>query len=337
MSSDAPIKKESQLNFREGEKSPPRDRPPWLVLVGPTAVGKSGVAEALAASLQTDIFVADSRQVYQGMDIGTDKPTPEARRRAPRHLIDLVPPDRTFSAGMYKEQAELKIAEMEGLGKIIFIEGGTGLYIKTLLYGLWQGPPADWARREALLKKEKEEGEGTLHRMLADVDSSSARRIHFRDLPKIVRALEVYSLTGRPLSVIHAEHRFDEPDAPPSWMIGLRRDRQALYLRIDERVDGQIASGLIAETERFLSAGLSPSLQSMRGLGYKQMVPYLQGKQPLDEAVSILKRDTRHYAKRQMTWFQADPKIEWIDLEAGESAEETVERIKNLKNDRIML
>lgn len=325
MSRDAPVKKE----FSPGS---PRDRRPWLVLVGPTAVGKSEVAEALAVSLRTDILVADSRQVYQGMDIGTDKPTPEARRRVARHLIDLVPPDQPFSAGMYKAHAALKIAEMEGRGKIVFIEGGTGLYIKTLLYGLWQGPPADWAGREGFLKKEKEEGEGTLHRMLADIDPPSAGRIHPRDLPKVVRALEVYHLTGRPLSEIHAEHRFEEPEAPPSRVIGLRRERKELYLRIESRVEGQIASGLIAETERFLSAGLSPSLQSMRGLGYKQMIPYLQGVQSLDEAVTILKRDTRHYAKRQMTWFQADPKIEWIDLEAGASAEETVGRIKNLKN-----
>ena len=336
MSSDAPIGKESKPLFPERRDPLSGVGRPWFVLVGPTAVGKTRVAEALAAGLQTDIIVADSRQVYQGMDIGTDKPTPEARRQVARHLIDLVPPDQSFSAGRYKQQAELKIAEMEAEGKGIFIEGGTGLYIKALLYGLWQGPPADWARREVLLNKEKEEGEGALHRMLSRVDPASGWRIHFRDIPKIIRALEVYNLTGRPLSEIHAEHRFEEPNPRPSWIVGLRRDRKTLYRRIEARVDDQIASGLIEETERLLSSGLSPLLPSMRGLGYKQIVPYLQGKQSLEEAVSILKRETRHYAKRQMTWFQADPRIEWIDLEE-EPAEETVDRIKNLKNYRIML
>lgn len=314
-----------------------RKERPWLAVVGPTAVGKSCVAERLALLLRTEIIVADSRQIYIGMDVGTEKPSLEERRRVPRHLIDLIPPDGSFSAGAYRREAELKIAELEGAGKAIFIEGGTGLYIKTLLYGLWPGPPADRALRETLLRRETAEGEGTLHRTLAGVDPESARRIHFRDLPKIVRALEVHHLTGRPLSVIHAEHRFEEPNRPPSWIIGLRRDRKELYRRIEARVEAQIAAGLIEETDRLLSSGLSPSLPSMQGLGYKQMIPYLRGEQPLDEAVSILKRDTRHYAKRQMTWFQADPRIEWIDLSEGASDEEIVDRIKNLKNYKIML
>ncbi|HZR47463.1 MAG TPA: tRNA (adenosine(37)-N6)-dimethylallyltransferase MiaA [Candidatus Manganitrophaceae bacterium] len=335
MSLNPPLEKKGQAP--EKASLPPNGRLPWLILVGPTAVGKTAVAEALALELRTDILVADSRQVYRGMDIGTEKPSPEARRRVARHLIDLVSPDQLFSAGMYREQAALKVAELEGAGKVIFIEGGTGLYIKALLDGLWQGPPADWPRREALLQKEQEEGEGTLHRMLSEVDPLSGNRIHFRDTPKIVRALEVYQLTGRTLSEIHAEHRSTLLDPPPSWQVGLRRERRDLYRRIEARVEEQIASGLIEETERFLSAGLSPSLPSMRGLGYKQMVPYLQGKQSLDEAVSILKRDTRRYAKRQLTWFQADPRIEWIDLGAGEGEEEAVARIKNLKNYRIML
>lgn len=335
MSLDAPIQKRSNAPSRK--TTLPGKKRPWFILVGPTAAGKTGVGELLASHLQTEIIVADSRQVYRGMDIGTDKPSPEAQRRIPRHLIDLVPPDGSFSAGMYKEQAELKIAGMEGAGKVIFIEGGTGLYIKTLLYGLWQGPPADWPHREGLVKKEKEEGEGTLHRMLAEVDPVSAQRIHPRDLPKIVRALEVFHLTGRPLSEIHAEHRAAGSDPSPSWVVGLRRDRKDLYRRIEQRVDHQIASGLVAETERFLAAGLAPSLPSMQGLGYKQMVPYLQGKLSLDEAITILKRDTRHYAKRQLTWFQADPKIEWLDLGAGESEEETADRIKSLKSYTIML
>ncbi|MFQ5781216.1 MAG: tRNA (adenosine(37)-N6)-dimethylallyltransferase MiaA, partial [Nitrospiria bacterium] len=180
---------------------------PWFLIVGPTAVGKSRVAEILAEGLHTEIIVADSRQIYLEMDIGTAKPSLEARGRVPRHLIDLISSDQPFSAGAYKRIAEEKIAEMEKEGKAILIEGGTGLYIKTLLYGLWAGPPADWRLRKALLEKEKEEGEGTLYHMLEEIDPASSGKMHLRDLPKIVRALEVNRLTGRPLSEFHTEHR----------------------------------------------------------------------------------------------------------------------------------
>lgn len=310
---------------------------PWIILVGPTAVGKSAIAERLAQTLQTEIIVADSRQVYQQMDIGTDKPAPEARARLPRHLIDLVPPDRPFSAGMYKKFAEEKIAELTARGKSIFIEGGTGLYLKTLLYGLWEGPPADWTLRDRLLEEEREGGAGTLHRRLAEADPAAARRIHPRDLPKIVRALEVYQRVGRPISELHAAHRFDEPRKGSYRLIGLRRDRDDLYGRIARRIESQIARGLVEETARLLAAGYSPDLQSMRGLGYRQMIPHLQGRRTLQEAVALLERDTRHYAKRQMTWFRADPQIAWLDLRPEEPPEESAERILSLKYFEIML
>lgn len=309
---------------------------PWFILVGPTAVGKSAIAERLALALGTEIVVADSRQVYQGMDIGTDKPSAEARARVPRHLIDLVPPDAPFSAGKYKRLAEEKIAALSREGKPIFIEGGTGLYIKTLLYGLWEGPPADWDFRNRLLQEESEKG-GTLHRRLAGVDPDAAERIHPRDLPKLVRALEVYQQVGRPISEVHAAHRFAEPPKGAYFLVGVRREREALYRRIEQRVESQIANGLIEETERLLSAGFSPELPSMRGLGYKQMTRYLRGEQTREEAIATLKRDTRHYAKRQMTWFRADPKIEWIDLKPDETSEAAAKRILRLKYFKIML
>lgn len=325
----------------QGGRSIPASREekkhPWFILVGPTAVGKSAIAERLASALGTDILAADSRQIYQGMDIGTDKPSPESRARVPRHLIDLVPPDALFSAGKYKKLAEEKIAALSVEGKPIFIEGGTGLYIKTLLYGLWEGPPADWDFRNRLLEEESEKGEGTLHRRLAEVDPAGADRIHPRDLPKLVRALEVYHQVGRPLSELHAEHRFAEPPKGAYFLVGLRRDREDLYQRIEQRVESQIARGLVEETSRLLSAGFSPKLPSMRGLGYKQMTRYLRGEQTREEAIATLKRDTRHYAKRQITWFRADPKIEWIDLKPEERSEAAAERILRLKYFKIML
>jgi len=305
--------------------------------VGPTAVGKSAIAERLALALRTEIIVADSRQVYRGMDIGTDKPSAVSQARVRRHLIDLIPPDAPFSAGKYKQLAEEKIAALTREGKPIFIEGGTGLYIKTLLYGLWEGPPADWDFRNRLLQEENQKGEGTLHRRLAEVDPAAAGRIHPRDLPKLVRALEVYHQVGRPLSELHADHRFAEPPKGEYLLVGLRREREDLYRRIEQRVESQIANGLIEETAHLLSSGFSPQLPSMRGLGYKQMIRYLQGEQTREEAIATLKRDTRHYAKRQMTWFRADPKIEWIDLREDEGAEAVAERILRLKYFEIML
>ncbi|MBI3802223.1 MAG: tRNA (adenosine(37)-N6)-dimethylallyltransferase MiaA [Nitrospirae bacterium] len=310
---------------------------PWIVLVGPTAVGKSAIAERLALSLNTEILVADSRQVYQQMDIGTDKPSREARARVPRHLIDLIPPDHPFSAGTYIKYAEEKIAALRQREKLIFIEGGTGLYLKTLLYGLWEGPPADWDLRSRLMDEEKEGGAGTLHRQLAEADPAAAGRIHPNDLPKIIRALEVYQRVGRPLSELHAAHRFNAPPKGSYLFIGLRRDREDLYRRITRRVESQIERGLVEETAHLLAAGYSPSLQSMRGLGYKQMIPHLQGERTLEASVEILERETRRYAKRQMTWFRADPQIEWLDLRPDEPPEETAERILSLKYLKIML
>lgn len=331
-----PPKSNDPENRAATRRHPPSEQP-WFILVGPTAVGKSGIAERLARSLGTDILVADSRQVYQGMDIGTDKPSAASQARVPRHLIDLIPPDAPFSAGKYKKLAEEKIAALSRKGKPIFIEGGTGLYIKTLLYGLWEGPPADWDFRNRLLQQEREQGAGVLHRRLAEVDPAAAQRIHPRDLPKLIRALEVYHQIGRPISEIHAEHRFAEPPKGAYFLVGLRREREDLYQRIERRVETQIENGLIEETARLLSAGFSPELPSMRGLGYKQMTRYLQGEQTREEAIATLKGDTRHYAKRQMTWFRADPKIEWIDLRPNETPEAAAERILRLKYFKIML
>lgn len=300
---------------------------PWIVIVGPTAVGKSGVAEALAEALQSEIVVADSRQIYQEMDIATGKPGLASRRRVPRHLIDLIRPDQLFSAGAYQKEAKTMIVRMEQDGKQILIEGGTGLYVKTLLYGLWAGPSADWNYRNHLANEEKERGDGTLHRLLSKVDPEAGHMIHPRDLPKIIRALEVHHLTGRPLSEVHKEDRAQRQMETSHFVIGLRRDRNNLYRRIEARIATMLSDGLIEETERLLASGLSPSLPSMRGLGYRQIISYLIGERSFDEAVSILKRDTRRYAKRQMTWFRADPNVRWLDLDEEEAASETAARI----------
>jgi tRNA dimethylallyltransferase len=301
----------------------------WFLLVGPTSVGKSRIAEEVALAMGAEILVADSRQVYRGMDIGMDKPSPAAQRRVRRHLIDMVAPDALFSAGAYRQAAEEKISEMTAARKAFLVEGGTGLYIRALLDGLWEGPPADWEFRRQLRVREEANGAGTLHLQLTESDPDAAATMSPRDLPKIIRALEVHRLTGRTLSDWHRTHRAKR-SRRPCTIVGLRRERGDLYRRVEARVDWQIAAGLVEETRRF--AHLSPDLPSMRGLGYRQILPFVRGEQSLDEAVTLLKRDTRHYAKRQMTWFSADPSIVWLDLAEDEPIETTVTRVWDCLN-----
>ncbi len=303
---------------------------PWLILVGPTSVGKTKVAELLASELKTDILTADSRQVYQEMNIGTNKPTQEEQKLIKRALIDLVPPDTPFTVGKYTKEAKSVISTLEEANKPIVIEGGTGLYIKALLYGLWEGPPGDRAFRQTFLDLEQIEGAGTVHRKLSEVDPISAAKIHFRDVSKIARALEVFHVTGRPLSELHTEHRLLTQQARSFVMIGFRREKPDLYRRIEARIDQQFQDGLVLETKQLLERGFSLECSSMRALGYKQIIPYLEGKQTLEETISIVKQETRHYAKRQMTWFSADPNIVWIDLKADELPEKIFNRMKNL-------
>ncbi|MFQ5597777.1 MAG: tRNA (adenosine(37)-N6)-dimethylallyltransferase MiaA [Nitrospiria bacterium] len=310
---------------------------PWWAIVGPTGVGKSEVADYIAAQLQTDIIMADSRQVYQGMDIGTGKAQPDSINRIFRHLVDLVPPYRRFSAGAYKEVAEEVITGMEKANKTVLIEGGTGLYLRAVLYGFWEGPSADWSLRKKLSEKGKKDGEESLHRLLQKIDPIASENIHVRDLQKIIRALEVYQLTGRRISDIHAGHRAKRPKPHPCRLFGLFRDRKSLYKRIEMRVDQMISAGLVDEVKGLLDQGLSPDLPAMRGLGYRQIVPYLKGKRTLEASISILKRDTRRFAKRQLCWFRAEPLIKWIEVKEGEAAEDTATRIMRLKKCDIML
>ncbi len=301
---------------------------PWIVLVGPTGVGKTAVAEQVAVAFNTDIIVADSRQIYQGMNILTNKPSTSDQKRIARHLIDFISPGITFSAGAYKKEAETVIAKMEEDGKPILIEGGTGLYIKALLYGFWEGPPKNNAIRQAL----QEQQQVALYQKLVEVDPVSAQKIHFNDPYKIMRALEVFYETGRPISSFHTEHRFSSEPNRAFTIIGLRRDRADLVRRIDARVDLQFQNGLIEEIKEAVVQGLPLELPAMRALGVRHIISYLDGKQTLAETVLLLKRDTRHYAKRQMTWFSADPNISWINLKDTESPEETFHTIAPLLN-----
>jgi tRNA dimethylallyltransferase len=302
---------------------------PLLVVIGPTAVGKSRIAIHLAQALGTEVLAADSRQVYRGMDIGMDKPTLEERQGVPHRLIDLVEPDQPFNVGEYRRHALIEIDRLHRTGLLPLIVGGTGLYIRALLRGLWEGPSADWSFRNQLEREARQHGVDHLHRKLALVDPVSAARSHPHDRVKIIRALEVHHLLGHPLSEAHQRHAFAE--APFSTLIvGLMRDRAALYRRVDDRVEAQLAGGLVQETQRLLDQGYGRQLGSMKGLGYRQISGYLAGEYSYEEAVRRLKRDTRHFAKRQLTWFRKETGIEWLLVEEHESSETVASRIETL-------
>jgi tRNA dimethylallyltransferase len=314
----------STLNIENSLKAKP-----LVALVGPTAVGKSRVGILLAKALGTEVLTADSRQVFRGMDIGMDKPTMAERQGVPHRLIDLVEPDQPFNVGLYRRHALEEIARLHGAGKLPLLVGGTGLYVRALLRGLWDGPAADWVLRRKLEAEALDQGIGSLYRELSRVDPPSAQRLHPHDQVKIIRALEVYRLSGRPLSDAIHNHAFGESPFS-SLVIGLTRERESLYRRVDARVDEQLAKGLLEETRRLLTKGYDRQLGSMKGLGYRQMAGYLAGEYSYEEAVRLLKRDTRHFAKRQLTWFRKEPGLIWLRIEERDTFEDVTARIVEL-------
>lgn len=306
-----------------------QDLKPLLVLVGPTAIGKSRVAIEVAKEMGTEVLTADSRQVYRGMDIGTDKPTVAERQGVPHQLIDLVDPDQPFNVGDYRRHAVQEIERLHQLGKIPLIAGGTGLYIRAVLRGLWAGPPADWTFRNRLAQEAKEKGEAFLYQELKKVDPQLAQQLHPRDQVKIQRGLEVFHLLGTPLSQSHQHHGFQEIPYS-SCIVGLTMERVSLYKRIEGRVELEIAKGLLHETQELLNRGFSRTLPSMTGLGYRQLSGYLAGEYSYDHAISLLKRDSRHFAKRQMTWFRKEPSIQWLPVDEEESPCQAADRVLGL-------
>jgi len=295
---------------------------PVVVMVGPTAVGKSRVAVEVAKAFETEILTADSRQVYRGMDIGTDKPVLEERQGVPHRLIDLVDPDKSFNAGLYRRQAVDEIERLYRNRRLPLVVGGTGLYVRTLLKGLCDAPPADPIVRAALRQESKDQGFDHLYARLVDVDPAAAARLHPRDESKVIRALEVHQLSGRRMSEFQQEHGFAERPFS-ALIIGLNRERGALYRRIEARIDWQLAHGLIEETQQLLIQGHQRTSAAMKGLGYRQVAEHLAGEYDVAEMVRRFKRDTRHFSKRQMTWFRKEPGIQWLTIKESESVQHT--------------
>jgi tRNA dimethylallyltransferase len=280
------------------------------VICGPTAAGKTATGIEMARAIGGEIVSADSMQVYRYMDIGTAKPTAAEQAEIRHHLIDVVDPDEPFDAAAYMALGRQVLAELFRRGKTPVVVGGTGLYIKALLYGLFSSDARDPAVR-ARLRAEAEAGDAAaLHARLEQCDPQTAARLHPNDAVRILRALEVFEVTGRPISELQREHRFG--DTPfRALLIGLFIGREALYRRIDRRVDAMLAAGLEDEVRALLAKGYGPELKSMHSIGYSHMVALIAGSADREECLRTLKRDTRRFAKRQMTWFRAYPEIRW--------------------------
>lgn len=292
---------------------------PLMVIVGPTAVGKTALSLELAEKLDGEIISADSMQIYQGMDIGTAKPSAAEKARIRHHLIDVIPPTETFNVQDWITCAEEAIQDITRRGKAPIVSGGTGLYVNALIDGfLFPDTSADPELRRELEQRGRE-NPAALHKELADVDPETAERLHPNDIRRVVRALEVYHRTGEPISVLQKKASSSEPLYKLLY-IGLTRDRQELYERINLRVDQMLEEGLIEEVrslkERYLDERQEDQakLTALQALGYKEILWGLTGEKTMEEAVALLKRDTRRYAKRQLSWFKRDKRIRWFNL-----------------------
>ena len=283
-----------------------------LIICGPTASGKSALALQLAHALDAEIVNADSMQIYRGLDIGTAKPSPGQQAEIRHHLIDIVDPDQQFSAADFSKAADSAIRDIVSRGKRVIVVGGTGLYIRALVKGLVDSPGGDGEQRKALQDEADRVGNKAMLEKLRQVDPELAAGLHPNNLVRIIRALEVYQMTGIPLSRYQKEHAF-AIRRYYALQIGIDVDRGQLYQRIDERVERMLKDGLLDEVCGLLAAGFGRVLKPMRSIGYKEAAAQLYGELSSEETVRLIKRDTRHYAKRQLTWFKADPDILWFE------------------------
>jgi len=291
-------------------------KPNLFFIIGPTASGKTAVSIELAKRMNAEIISADSIQVYQGLDIGSAKPTEEEREGIPHHLMSIVAPNEPkFSVARFRELADECIRDIHSRGKQAIIVGGTGLYVNALTYPLdFAGAAADENIREKYAALEAETP-GAAHALLRQVDPVSAERLHPNDKKRVIRALEVFEVTGKPLSQSGAGFSALDEDKLPykPCIVGLTMPRELLYARIEQRVDMMIDQGLLQEVQGLVSGGYTVDLPSMQGLGYKEIVRFINGACTLQEAVEDIKRETRRFAKRQMTWFKRDQRICWFD------------------------
>ena len=283
-----------------------------ICIAGPTASGKTGLAVALAQALNGEVVSCDSMQIYRGMDVGTAKPTPEEMQGVPHHLLDVADPGEDFSVGHYVRLATEAITDIHSRGRTAIVAGGTGLYLDSLVKGEEFAPPSREGERKFLEDAAEQKGIEYVYDMLMEADPETAERLHLSDRKRIIRAMEVFLITGLPLSWHIAQSRQRPPRYRPAWL-GLNfRDRAKLYARIDARVDQMLAQGLEQEVQRLLDAGVDPQTTAMQAIGYKELASALRGECTVEEAASRIKQASRNYAKRQLTWFRRNDKIRWI-------------------------
>ena len=286
---------------------------PLIVLTGPTAVGKTALSVRLAKALDAEIISADSMQVYRGMDIGSAKIRKEEMDGVRHHLIDVLDPEDEFNVVLFQKLAKEAIRDITGRGKIPILAGGTGFYIQAVLYDIdFTETDEDTSYRTYLEEMAQREGNEVLHRMLEERDPKAAQAIHANNVKRVIRALEFFEQTGEKISE-HNEEQQEKESAYNSCYFVLTDDRARMYERIDHRVDIMLEEGLVEEVKRLKEQGCDRNLVSMQGLGYKEILAYLEGEHDLDRAVYLIKRDTRHFAKRQLTWFKREKNVIWVD------------------------
>lgn len=288
-----------------------------IVILGPTASGKTKISIELAKAVNGEIISADSMQIYKYMDIGTAKPTIDERQGIKHYLIDEVTPDQEFSVAKYQSLALNYINEIIKKNKVPIVVGGTGLYINSLIYNIqFSKIDTNWELRKELKSIAEEKGNEFLHGELKKIDTEAAERIHVNDTKRIIRAIEVYRMTDKNISY-HQQLSRSKPPVYNFIIFGIRMERQKLYYRVNERVDQMIENGLVNEVKQLIRMGYGKYSIAMQGLGYKEIIWYLKGQATLNEVISLLKRDTRRYAKRQLTWFNKTDNVNWVSVEEG--------------------
>jgi tRNA dimethylallyltransferase len=300
--------------------------PPILALVGPTASGKTAVALSLAKSLRCEIISADSRQVYRHLDIGTAKPTPAELESVPHHFINLIEPTEEYSAGQFGRDARRTIDDIRARSRIPFLVGGSGLYLKAVIDGLADVPEAKEEIRSELEKEYKRFGLGHLVDELRSVDEKSLLAMKEINARRVLRALEVYRMTGIPLS--HLQEKQKGTPSLDVLQVGLRWNRTQLYRRIDERVDAMVKNGLIEECMQLVAQGFDRRLNALNTVGYKEVFEFLDSRLSREAMIETIKRNSRRFAKRQMTWFRADKRIHWIDVDESMNVSDLAAKVE---------
>ena len=298
---------------------------PLVIITGPTAAGKTGLSVKLAKKINGEIISADSMQVYTGMDIGTAKITKKEMCGIPHHMIDIIEPAEEFNVALFKKYAASYIDEITSRGHIPIIVGGTGFYIRSVLYEL----------RQKLFDYAKKNGNDALFAKLLEIDPVSAETIHANNVKRVVRAIEYHTLTGERISEHNARERMKSSPYDFAYFV-INMDRKELYERIDRRVDTMINDGLVDEVKELTKKGLSKNMVSMKGLGYKEIIEYFEGALTLDESINLIKKETRHFAKRQLTWFRREKDVIWLDKSKKDDDILIDEILQVLKNKGIM-